>query len=105
LRDHRYTHANYCFATIYAAPKLVGLRHLGCVEGRGQCYSIMKNGIPEMNRLATKGCQREAMLWRNCHVRIQNHSLGGEIVKVAYVMKGLAKSHRIFKPKSPRLLS
>ncbi len=67
-RNHRCALANYGFAAVVAAPKLAGLRHLGCFEAEGQPYGSPKNGRSEVNPLANAGCQSLTMLRRNCRM-------------------------------------
>ncbi len=74
-RNHRCALANYCFAAVFAAHKLAGLRHLAHIEAEGQRYCSPKNGRSEGNCLAIVGCQSWAMLQRNCSVlrlRLEN---------------------------------
>ncbi len=66
LQKHHSTLANCHFATLFTAPKLAGLRLLGRIESEGQRNSLLKNGLYEVNCLATGGCQREVMFWYNC---------------------------------------
>jgi hypothetical protein len=66
LRNHRCALANYGFATVFAAPKVAGLRQVPRIEAEGQSYGSPKNGQSEANHLAIAGCQSWAMLRRNC---------------------------------------
>jgi hypothetical protein len=58
--------ANCGFATVFAAPKLAGLRHLMHIARKVQCYGSPKSGLSEANYLATVVCQSEAMVLQNC---------------------------------------
>jgi hypothetical protein len=57
LRKHHCALANCSFASLFAAPKLAGFRHLGCIAAQGQRYCSPKNGHSEAYRLAGVGCQ------------------------------------------------
>jgi hypothetical protein len=50
------TLANFGFDAVFAAPKLTGLRQIGCISTEAQCYGSIKNQPSEGNPLATAGC-------------------------------------------------
>ncbi len=68
LKKNRCKLANFGFATVFGAPKLARLQHLGHTAGKGQHYCSPKNGLSEVNYhlTTTSGCQCVAMVWRNC---------------------------------------
>jgi hypothetical protein len=64
-----YMLANCCFATVFIASRLAGLRHLGCSAGERQRYGSPKNGQSEANQVAVAVSQSWAILWQNCRAQ------------------------------------
>jgi hypothetical protein len=59
LWQHHSVLANCSFAAVFPTPKHTGLRHLGRIAGKKQCYGTPKNGLSEANLLGNCGLPKK----------------------------------------------